>query len=187
MGDFHRGRARRDLQVQGIQGRFGRIQHGVLQEGGAAHFSAVPQVKWRVDQLLVTNHQGPNDEILPAIFCYEVEWNNLENGRFQRHTLTYGPSENKDDSPGVGAPGFAHGFYPQVGMTGPKWVFAAGDGSFDVWILKPKAGRFQYDTIIIDINGTTGQILDHDFDGDGIMDLLIPDNDFWKLHVITFE
>jgi len=140
-----------------------------------------------VDELIATNHQGPNDEILPAIFAYEVEWNNLENGAYPRHALTYGPSENKVDNVGVGAPGFAHGFYPRVGMTGPKWVFAAGDGSFDVWILKPKAGRFQYDTIIIDINGTTGQILDHDFDGDGIMDLLIPDNDFWKLHVITFE
>jgi len=141
-----------------------------------------------VDELLVTNHQGPNDEILPAIFAYEVEWDNLENGDFTRHTLTWGPSENKDDSPGVGAPGFAHGFYPSMSQTsGPKWVFAAGDGSFDVWILKPKAGRFQYETIIIDIYGTTGQILWRDFDGDGVMDLLIPDNDFWKLQVITFE
>lgn len=139
-------------------------------------------------ELLATNHQGPNDEILPAIFAYEVDWNNLENCAFPRHTLTYGPSENKDNSPGVGAPGFAHGFYPDMRQTsGPKWVFAAGDGAFDVWILKPKAGRFQYETIIIDIGGTTGQILWRDFDGDGVMDLLIPDNDYWKLQVITFE
>lgn len=138
-------------------------------------------------ELLVTNHQGPDDEILPAVFAYEVDWNNLESGAYPRHTLTYGPSENKVSNVGVGAPGFAHSFYPRAGMTGPKWVFAAGDGAYDVWILKPTGRRFEYETLLIDINGTTGEILAHDFDGDGIMDLLIPDNDYWKLHVITFE
>jgi len=143
-----------------------------------------------VDELLVTNHQGPDDEVLPAIFAYEVNWKDLT-GRassYKRHTLTYGPSENKVNNKGVGAPGFAHGFYPAAGMSGPKYIFAAGDGAFDVWILTPKPGeRFGYDTKILDINGTTGEILQHDFDGDGIQDLLVPDNDFWGLHVITFE
>jgi len=138
-------------------------------------------------ELLVTNHQGPDDEILPAVFAYEVDWNNLESGAYPRHTLTYGPSENKVTNTGVGAPGFARTFYPRTGMTGPKWIYAAGDGAFDVWILKPTGRRFEYETTLIDINGTTGEILAHDFDGDGIMDLLIPDNDYWKLHVITFE
>jgi len=143
-----------------------------------------------VEELLVTNHQGPKDEILPAVFAYEVNWNDLTGGAssYKRHTLTYGPSENKVDNPGVGAPGFAHGFYPTAGMSGPQYIFAAGDGAFDVWILVPKPGeRFGYDTKIVDINGTTGEILRYDFDGDGIQDLLVPDNDFWGLHVITFE
>jgi len=143
-----------------------------------------------VDELLVTNHQGPDDEILPAVFCYEVNWNDLTGPArsYKRHTLTYGPSENKVNNPGVGAPGFAHSFYPAAGMSGPKYIFAAGDGAFDVWILIPKAGeRFGYETKIIDIGGTTGEILQYDFDGDGIQDLLVPDNDFWGLHVVTFE
>lgn len=141
-----------------------------------------------VEELLVTNHQGPDDEVLPAVFAYEVNWNDLVKGEYPRHTLTYGPSENKVNTRGVGAPGFAHGFYPAAGMSGPKYIYAAGDGAFDVWILQPKAGkRFEYETKIIDINGTTGEILRYDFDGDGIQDLLVPDNDFWGLHVVTFE
>merc|ERR1719384_102543 len=138
-------------------------------------------------ELLVTNHQGPDDEILPAIYAYEVDWSNLEGGAYPRHTLTYGPSENKVNSRGVGAPGFAHSFYPKQGMSGPPYIFCAGDGAYDVWILRPTGGKFEYETEIIDIYGTTGQILAHDFDGDGIMDLLVPDNDYWKLKVITFE
>jgi hypothetical protein len=140
-----------------------------------------------VDELLVTNHQSNGEEPKPAVYAFEVPWANLKNGQYTRHTLCYGIAENVDDTSFVGAPGFAHGFYPRAGMTGPKWVFAAGDGSYDVWILKPKAGRFQYEAETIWIGGTTGQILEHDYDGDGILDLLIPDNDFWKLHVITFE
>jgi len=142
-----------------------------------------------VNELLVTNHQGPDDEILPAIFAYEVNWNDLTGAAssYKRTTLTYGPSENKNNNAGVGAPGFAHAFYPAAGMSGPKYIFCAGDGAFDVWILIPKPGeRFGYETKLIDIGGTTGEILRYDFDGDGIQDLLVPDNDFWGLHVITF-
>jgi len=139
------------------------------------------------EELLVTNHQGPKDKILPAVFAYEVDWNDLANGDFKRHTLTSGPSKNKGNTPGIGAPGFAQAFYPKKNMKGPKYIYAAGDGAFDVWILKPSGKKFQYETQVIDINGTTGEILPYDFNKDGVMDLLIPDNDFWGLHVITFD
>lgn len=93
----------------------------------------------------------------------------------------------KDDNPGVGAPGFATAFYPREGMTGFKHVVAAGDGTFDVWYLRPTSTRWEYEWQLIDINGTTGQLLLHDFDNDGVIDILVPDNDYWKLHMITFE
>jgi len=137
-------------------------------------------------ELLVTNHQGPDDEILPAVFAYEVPADLLA-GEYPRHSLAYGVSECKTTDVGVGAPGFGRAFYPKVGMNGKPYVIAAGDGSFDVWILKPTAERFKYDIQIIDFEGTTGELLMHDFNGDGITDVLVPDNDFWKLQMITFD
>jgi len=139
-------------------------------------------------ELLATNHQDEETEIKAAIFGYEIPWNDLINGQFQRHTLVYHPSTIKQPLPGVGAPGFAYAFYPKEGMTGPRHIVAAGDGNFDVWYLKPTGrGRFDYETQIVDFEGTTGELLLHDFDDDGIMDILVPDNDEWGLHGITFK
>lgn len=136
------------------------------------------------EDLLATNHQDDEDAIKMGVFAYEIP-DDLANGDFIRHTVAYNVSNIKMVIPGVGAPGFAHGFYPREGMTGPKHVITAGDGSFDVWYSRP-VGRFQYDTQIIDIGGTTGELLHYDFTGDGVLDVLIPDNDYWKLKALTF-
>merc|ERR1712151_991698 len=62
-----------------------------------------------------------------------------------------------------------------------KHILVAGDGSFDVWYMRP-TGRFQYDLQIVDFPGTTGELLLKEWDGDGIMDVLVPDNDEWGIH-----
>jgi len=137
-------------------------------------------------ELIATNHQNDEDEIKAAVFAYEVPWDDLINGEYKRHTLVYHPSLIKRPDPGMGSPGFAYAFYPESGMTGPKHIVCAGDGSFDVWYLKP-TGRFQYELQILEFPGTTGELLLRDFDGDGIMDILVPDNDEWSIYGITFE
>lgn len=137
-------------------------------------------------ELLTSNHQDNDDPIKAGVFLYEVPWANLETGTFPRFTVTQGISLCKTDNPGVGSPGFAHGFYPRRGMTGHRHIITAGDGSFDVWYSRP-TGRFRFFTQVININGTTGEMLIDDFDGDGYTDVLVPDNDYWKLHVITFS
>jgi len=137
-------------------------------------------------ELIATNHQDDETEIKSAVFAYEVPWDDLINGEYPRHTLAYHPSLIKQPDKGVGSPGFAYAFYPQKDMTGPKHIVCAGDGSFDVWYLKP-TGRFTYDIQILDFPGTTGELLLRDFDGDGIMDILVPDNDEWALYGITFK
>jgi len=137
-------------------------------------------------ELIATNHQNDETDIKAAIFAYEVPWDDLMNGEFKRHTLVYHPSLIKRPDKGVGSPGFAYPFYPQKDMTGMKHIVCAGDGSFDVWYLRP-TGRFQYEVQIIDFPGTTGELLLKDWDGDGIMDILVPDNDEWGIHGITFE
>jgi len=142
-----------------------------------------------VDELLFTNHQDQEDAIKAAVYAYEIPAD-LQNGDFTRHTLAQGISELKVDTSGAGSPGFPIPFYPKVSETcGPMHIMVAGDGSYDVWYLRPKVGgkRFEYESTLLDIGGTTGEMLLHDFNGDGINDILIPDNDFWKLHVITFD
>lgn len=140
-----------------------------------------------VKELIATNHQDDVTAIKAAVFAYEVPWNDLINGQFRRHTLVYHPSLIKRPDPGAGSPGFAYPFYPQRGMSGPKHILVAGDGTFDVWYLRPNGRRFQYDLQIVEYPGTTGELLLKDWDGDGIMDVLVPDNDEWGIHGITFR
>jgi len=137
-------------------------------------------------ELIATNHQDDETPIKAAIFAYEVPWDDLINGEFKRHTLVSHPSLIKRPDKGVGSPGFAYAFYPEKGMTGPKHIICAGDGTFDLWYLRP-TGRFQYETQILDFPGTTGELLLKDWDGDGIMDILVPDNDEWAIYGVTFE
>merc|ERR1712127_882812 len=93
------------------------------------------------------------------------------------------PAKLADDRRGAGSPGFASAFYPRLSQTrGPKHIMCAGDGSFDIWYLRPTGKPFQYDTQVLPINGTTGQLLYGDYSGDGILVVLVPDNDNWKIY-----
>lgn len=140
-----------------------------------------------VDDLLVTNHQDDRkDAIKAGVYAYEIP-SDLESGTFKKHILAQNISDMKDWFPGSGSPGFAHAFYPKTGMSGFKHVLVAGDGTFDVWYLTPTSTRWEYEWSLIPINGTTGQMMLHDFDNDGVMDVLVPDNDLWKLNMISFE
>jgi len=145
------------------------------------------------DELLATNHQGNfrdnDDSVAPAVFIYEIP-DDISSGAFPRTIATWDPSPLKDDGVGAGAPGFAYGFHPDMSASAsePKWIAAAGDGCFDVWILKPISGRrFEYEVELIDFGGTTGELLLMDFDNDGITDILVPDNDNFRLGAITFS
>lgn len=141
-----------------------------------------------VEELLVTNHQDKIEE--SAVFGYEVPWDDLQNGEFKKHILAINIFETVNFDDGVASPGFAHAFYPEIGTTsGPKHIIVAGDGSLDVWHLRPIPGvRFGYEPRqVAEPRGTTGEMLLDDFDGDGIMDVLVPDNDNWDLRLITFR
>lgn len=138
--------------------------------------------------LLSTNHPDRVNE--SGVFGYEVPWDDLQNGQFTKHVLAINIFQTILGNAGVGAPGFAQAFYPEVGTTtGPKHIVVAGDGSLDVWHLAPKQGeRFVYEPRqVIPPKGTTGELLVHDFDGDGIVDVLVPDNDKWDLTAFTFK
>jgi hypothetical protein len=142
------------------------------------------------NELVVTNHQdSTKDEVKSAVYAYEIP-SNLMTGEFKRHTLCYDVAPMAASGPGVGSPGFAEVFHPDASApsSARKHLLVAGDGSFDVWYLTPKdSGRFDYDTKVIEMGGTTGQMLMMDFDNNGIVDALIPDNDNFNMRAITFE
>jgi len=138
--------------------------------------------------LLSTNHPDKKDQ--SAVFGYEVPWDNLESGSFKKHVLATNIFQTILGNAGVGAPGFPEAFHPRVGDTsGPVDIVVAGDGSLDVWHLAPIQGqRFSYEARQVrSPRGTTGKMLVHDFDGDGIMDVLVPDNDLHEIWGFTFR
>lgn len=138
--------------------------------------------------LLVTNHADKKNE--SAVFGYEVPWDNLESGSFKKHVLATNIFQTILGNTGVGAPGFPEAFHPKVGTTsGPKHIVVPGDGSLDVWHLAPKPGqRFAYEARQVRRpQGTTGKMLVSDIDGDGMMDVIVPDNDMFQIWAFTFE
>lgn len=137
--------------------------------------------------LMVTNHADKKSE--SAVFGYEVPWDNLESGTFTKHVLATNIFQTILGNTGVGAPGFPEAFYPKVGTTsGPMHIVVPGDGSLDVWHLAPKPGeRFAYEARQVRRpQGTSGKMLVSDIDGDGIMDVLVPDNDMFQIWGFTF-
>lgn len=139
------------------------------------------------NELVVTNHQDSSqDDIKAAVYAYEIP-SDVINGNFVRHTLAYDVSPIASHAPGVGSPGFANVFTPKLGQSGRRHLLVAGDGSFDVWYLKPTGNdKWSYSTEVFYIGGTTGQMLVMDLNGDNIIDALIPDNDNFDLRAITF-
>jgi hypothetical protein len=141
------------------------------------------------DELLVTNHEAKQKT--SAVFAYQLP-NDLRTGKFTKHVLAINIFKTENTIfPGAGSPGFAHAFHPRVGASArqPKHIVVAGDGSKDVWYLRPKSGqRFGYESIRVGYwGGTTGELLVRDIDGDGIMDVLVPDNDNFNIQAFTFS
>jgi hypothetical protein len=136
-------------------------------------------------QLLVTNHDSKEE--VSRIVAYEMP-ENLMNGTFSKHVLASGFKTKFTITPGAASPGFAYGFHPRVGAEGPKHILLEGDGSHQVYMLSPVPGhRLAYETrMVTDIGGTVGALLIRDFDGDGIMDVLVANNDDSEISSFTF-
>lgn len=144
------------------------------------------------DELLVTNHVS--DESLSGVYAYEIPptkadgTRDLEAGNFTKHIIATGFKTKFSLLPGGASPGFSYAFHPEVGASGPRHILVEGDGSHEVVHLSPRAGvRLVYDReLVADVGGTTGSLLIQDLTGDGIVDVLVPNNDDHKLTAFTF-
>jgi len=136
-------------------------------------------------QLLVTNHD--HKEEVARVVAYEIP-ENLMTGTFVKHVLASGFKTKFSLTPGAASPGFAYGFYPRANSEGPKHILLEGDGSHQVYLLSPvQDQRLTYEIkLVTDIGGTVGALLIRDFDGDGIMDVLVANNDDNEISSFTF-
>jgi hypothetical protein len=136
-------------------------------------------------QLLVTNHESKEE--VSRVVAYEIP-EDLSGGAFPKHVLASGFKTKFSITPGAASPGFAYGFYPRANSEGPKHILLEGDGSHQVYLLSPvQDQRLVYETkMVTDIGGTVGALLIRDLDGDGIMDVLVANNDDNEISSFTF-
>jgi hypothetical protein len=136
-------------------------------------------------QLLVTNHD--HKEEVARVVAYEIP-EDIKDGTYTKHVLASGFKTKFSITPGAASPGFAYGFYPRTNGEGPKHILLEGDGSHQVYLLSPvQDQRLAYDIkTVTDIGGTVGALLIRDLDGDGIMDVLVANNDDNEIISFTF-
>jgi len=136
-------------------------------------------------QLLVTNHDS--NATKARIVAYEIP-SDIVHGTYEKHVLASGFKTKFSITPGAASPGFAYAFTPRVSGSGPKHILLEGDGSHQVYLLSPTGAPFDYQlSVVEDIGGTVGDLLLQDFDGDGIIDVLVANNDKSEISSFTFE
>lgn len=137
------------------------------------------------EELLVTTHEGSKDKA--DVIAYELP-TDLCNGAYTKHILaTNAFVTKKTIMPGSASPGFAYPFVPKAGER--TQIFIEGDGSHEVYLLRPTGdkGAFDFDLQTIgDVGGTTGGCALADFDGDSIVEAVCANNDKSLLQLIRF-
>ena len=129
-------------------------------------------------QLMVNNHE--KDEKTNGVWAYTIP-DDIMTGSFEKYTLA-------DDFknafslfvPGM-APGFPYAVYPNGKKSGERaHILIAGDGTFSAHLLTPTgdASKFEYQKdLIVDAKGTIGCLDTADLDGDGWLEMYMPNYD----------
>ena len=117
--------------------------------------------------VLVTNHQGPEDVDIPGrVLALEQP----ASGRiFDDDWVTHILLDNIQTAPGPGtermAPGSAKSFQPIMGGNERPWIVVSGDEAGKVWVLAPVSNNsddWDYDShVIFDINEFYGEGTTH--------------------------
>ena len=129
-------------------------------------------------QLLVNNHE--KDEKTNGVWAYTIP-DDLMNGTFEKYTLA---SDFKNAFnlfvPGM-SPGFPYATYPNGKKEGERaHILIAGDGDYSAHLLTPTgdASKFEYEKgLIVDAKGTVGALATADLDGDGWLEMYMPNYD----------
>lgn len=129
-------------------------------------------------ELLVNNHE--KDDKTNGVFAYTVP-DDLMTGTFEKYTIASGFKNAWSLFVPNMAPGFPYAVWPHGYKRGERaHILVAGDGDHDAHILAPTgdASSFEYeDYIAVEAGGTVGALATADLDGDGWLEMYMPNYD----------
>merc|ERR1711871_728155 len=145
------------------------------------------------DELLVSNHQPTPDTVpAPAVMAYSIPADPaslMDPMAYKKYVLASGFACYK---PGTGkaAPGWPFPFRAntQQDPSVPLQILLSGDDNGGFYVLTPNAakGKFVYDqTTLVQYPGTVGKPEVADVDGDGWVELFLPDYEGGLIQVFT--
>merc|ERR1711871_1457113 len=144
------------------------------------------------EELLVSNHQpSPESSPPPSVFAYKIPRDASRYGdpsAYKRFTLASGFACYKAGT-GKAAPGWPFPFRPNAGPSGGAMdILLSGDDNGGFYILSPNAtkGILGYDMQkLAQYPGTVGKPEVADVDGDGWVELFLPDYEGNSVQVFT--
>jgi len=127
---------------------------------------------------LINNHE--KDEKTNGVYAYTVP-DDLMTGTFEKYTLASGfKNAFSLFVPGM-APGFPYAVWPNGYKKGERaHILIAGDGDYDAHVLVPTgdASSFEYENyVVVEAHGTVGALATADLDGDGWLEMYMPNYD----------
>lgn len=141
-------------------------------------------------QLMVNNHETKDEQT--AIFAYEFP-KDLMNDDWNQVTLASNFHNAFSIFVPQMSPGFAYAVYPNgYHKKERQHIIVAGDGDHSAHIMYPTGDKsaFEYDNqIFADAKGTVGALETSDLDGDGWLEVWMPNYDkgyieLWKMSAL---
>lgn len=129
-------------------------------------------------ELLCNNHETDDDT--NGVFAYTVP-SDLMTGDFTKYTLASGFKNAWSLTVPNMAPGFPYAVWPHGYKRGERaHILVAGDGDHRAHVLVPTgdASKFEYqDDVVVEAGGTVGALATADLDGDGWLEMYMPNYD----------
>ena len=120
------------------------------------------------NELLINSHE--QDASKNGIFALTVP-DDIMSGTFEKFTLADNFTTDGD------SPGFPYAVHPDGQTSERAHILVAGDDDNSAFLLTPKgdASKFEYEKdLIVNTGGAVGTLATYDIDGDGWLEMLVP-------------
>ena len=112
-------------------------------------------------------------------------------GEYTKYTLASGFKNAWSLAVPNMAPGFPYAVWPHGYQKGERaHILVAGDGDHKAHVLEPTgdSSKFEYeDHVVVDAKGTVGALATADYDGDGWLEMYMPNYDKGYIEVYKLE